>query len=133
MAAQVGAQYLERPHGGRGILLGGVECVALAKLFIIGAGVVGTNAVLIAIGMKADVTVTAAGPASLQAIKERFGGDVRTVASIPETIDAQCRAADLVVATALIPGAAVQGCDCAVGHRESRTDKAQRRYVTSSY
>jgi alanine dehydrogenase len=105
MAAQVGAQYLERPYGGRGILLGGVEGVAPAKVFIVGAGIVGTNAALIAIGMKADVMVTAAGPASLQVIKGRFGRDVRTVASTPETIDAQCREADLVVATALIPGA----------------------------
>jgi alanine dehydrogenase len=106
MAAQVGAQYLERPYGGRGILLGGVAGVAPAKVFVVGAGVVGTNAVLIAIGMKADVTVTAAGPASLRAMMERFGGDVRTIASTPETIDAQCREADLVIATALVPGAA---------------------------
>jgi alanine dehydrogenase len=106
MATQVGAQYLERPYGGRGILLGGVEGVAPAKVFIIGAGVVGVNAALIAIGMKADVTVTAASPASLQAMTERFGGDVCTVASTPETIDAQCRDADVVIATALIPGAA---------------------------
>ena len=106
MAAQVGAQYLERPQGGRGILLGGVEGVAPAKVFVIGAGVVGTNAALIAIGMKADVTVTASRPASLQAIAERFGQDVRTVASNPQTIDAECREADLVIAAALVPGAA---------------------------
>jgi alanine dehydrogenase len=105
MAAQVGAQYLERPYGGRGILLGGVEGVAPAKVFVIGAGVVGTHAALIAIGMKADVTVTAASPASLRAIKERFGEEVCTVASTPESIDAQCREADLVIATALVPGA----------------------------
>ena len=105
MAAQIGAQYLERPHGGRGILLGGVEGVAPAKVFVIGAGVVGTNAALIAIGMKADVTVTATSPRSLRAITERFGTDVHTIASTPETIDAQCREADLVIATALIPGA----------------------------
>jgi len=106
MATQIGAQYLERPHGGRGILLGGVEGVAPAKVFVIGAGIVGTNAALIAIGMKADVTVTAAGSASLQAIKERFGSDVRTVASTPEKIGAQCNEADLVIATALVPGGA---------------------------
>jgi alanine dehydrogenase len=106
MAAQVGAQFLERPHGGRGILLGGVEGVAPAKVFIIGAGVVGTNAALIAIGMKADVTVTAAGPDSLRAVTKRFGQALQTVTSTPETIDGQCSEADLVIATALVPGAA---------------------------
>ena len=106
MAVQVGAQYLERPYGGRGILLGGAEGVTPAKVFIIGAGVVGTNAALIAIGMKADVTVTAAGPASLRAVTQRFGQGARTIASTPETIAAQCRGADLVIATALVPGAA---------------------------
>ncbi len=106
MATQVGAHYLERPYGGRGILLGGVEGVAQAKVFVIGAGVVGTNAALIAIGMQAEVTVTAASSTALRAVTERFGRDVRTVASTPETIDAQCREADLVIATALVPGAA---------------------------
>lgn len=106
MAPQVGAQYLERPHGGRGILLGGVEGVAPAKVFVIGAGIVGTNATLIATGMKADVTVTASKPASLKSVTERFGNAVRTVISTSHTIDEQCRQADLVIATALIPGAA---------------------------
>lgn len=106
MAVQVGAQYLERPYGGRGILLGGVEGVPPAKVFVIGAGVVGTNAALIAIGMKADVTITAASPTSLQTINKRFGRDIRTVTSTPEAIDAQCREADLVITTALVPGAA---------------------------
>ena len=59
MAAQVGAQYLERPHGGRGILLGGVPGVDPAEVVIFGAGVVGSNAALIAAGMQANVTVTA--------------------------------------------------------------------------
>jgi len=106
MAAQVGAQYLERPHGGRGILLGGVAGVAPGKVFIIGSGVVGTNAALIAIGMKADVTVTTSRPASLQAMTERFGPAVHTVLSTAQAIEQQCRQADLVIATALVPGAA---------------------------
>jgi alanine dehydrogenase len=106
MATQVGAQFLERPHGGRGILLGGVAGVAPAKVFIIGAGVVATNAALIAIGMRADVTVAATRPASLQAVAERFGPDVHTVKSTPQTVDALCREADLVIAGALVPGAA---------------------------
>lgn len=105
MAAQVGAQYLERPNGGRGILLGGVEGVEPATVFIVGAGVVGGNAALIALGMKADVTLTATRPASLQAIKDRLGQNVRTVLSNEQTIAEHCRRADLVIATALVPGA----------------------------
>ena len=62
MAAQVGAQYLERPHGGRGVLLGGVPGVPPAKVVIIGAGMVGSNAALVAAGMGADVTITAPRP-----------------------------------------------------------------------
>lgn len=106
MTAQVGAQYLERPYGGRGILLGGVEGVPPAKVFIIGAGVVGMNAALIALGMKADVTVTATRQASLKAVSDRLGPQIQTVLSSPQAIDAACRQADLVIATALVPGAA---------------------------
>ena len=106
MAAQVGAQYLERPHGGRGILLGGVPGVAPATVIVIGAGTVGRNAALIAAGMGADVTVTARSPDSLRGIAAEFGARVRTVISTQETIEALCRQADLVIATALVPGAA---------------------------
>jgi len=106
MAAQVGAQFLERPRGGRGILLGGVTGVAPAKVFIIGAGTVGSNAALIAVGMKADVTVSASRPASLQAMTLQFGETVHTVLSSAQAIDAECRQADLVIATALVPGGA---------------------------
>jgi alanine dehydrogenase len=106
MASQVGAQFLERPHGGRGILLGGVPGVAPAQVLVIGAGVAGTNATLIAAGMGADVTVTAPRPESLRAIAERFGSGVRTVVSTRDALEALCRSADLIVATALVPGAA---------------------------
>jgi alanine dehydrogenase len=105
MAAQVGAQFLERPHGGRGILLGGVPGVPPAEVLVIGAGSVGGNAALIASGMGADVTVTATRPDSLRRIAEQFGGRVRTMASTRDVIAALCRRADLVVAAALIPGA----------------------------
>ncbi len=106
MAAQVGAQFLERPHGSRGVLLGGVPGVAPAQAVVIGAGAVGANAALIAAGMGADVTVTAPSPDSLRAVAERFGPRVRTVTSTRETVEALCRTADLVVAAALVPGAA---------------------------
>ena len=104
MAAQVGAHYLERPHGGRGVLLGGVPGVEPASVLVIGAGAVGGNAALIAAGMQADVTVTARRAESLKAVAH-LGGRVRTVVSTNEVIEALCRQADLVIATALIPGA----------------------------
>jgi alanine dehydrogenase len=105
MAAQVGAHYLERPQGGRGVLLGGVPGVEPAKVVVIGAGAVGSNAALIAAGMQADVTVTARSPGSMTNIAAQLGGRVRTVVSTPDAIEALCRQADLVIATALIPGA----------------------------
>jgi alanine dehydrogenase len=104
MAAQVGAHYLERPQGGRGVLLGGVPGVEPANVVVIGAGTVGGNAALIAAGMQADVTVTARSAETLKAVTH-LGGRVRAVVSTNETIEALCRQADLVIATALIPGA----------------------------
>jgi len=106
MAAQVGAQYLERPSGGRGILLGGVPGVAPADLLVIGAGTVGGNAALIAAGMGAVVTVIAPDPDMLRPIAARFGTGVRTLVSTPDTVDTMCRRADLVIGAALVPGAA---------------------------
>lgn len=105
MAAQVGAHYLERPQSGRGVLLGGVSGVEPAKVVVIGVGVVGSNAALIAAGMQADVTVTARNPDSMTSMAAQFGGRVRTVVSTPSAIEMLCREADLVIATALIPGA----------------------------
>ena len=106
MAAQVGAQYLERPHGGRGILLGGVPGVEPADVLVIGAGSVGGNAALIAAGMGADVTVAARHPDSLRQIAVQFGARVRTVVSTPDTVETLCRRADVVIAAALVAGAA---------------------------
>ena len=106
MAAQVGAQFLERPHGGRGVLLGGVPGVVPADVVVIGAGTVGSNAAMIAAGMGASVTVTARSPDTLRNIAAQFGSRVRTVVSTRETIEGLCRQADLVIATALVPGAA---------------------------
>jgi alanine dehydrogenase len=105
MSAQVGAQYLERPHGGRGVLLGGVRGVDPAKVVVIGAGIVGSNAALIAAGMQADVTVTARSRDALQAVRSRLGAAVQIAESTPDVIERLCREADLVVASALIAGA----------------------------
>jgi alanine dehydrogenase len=104
MAPQVGAHHLERPHGGRGVLLGGVPGVEPANVLVIGAGEVGGNAAVIAAGMQADVTVMARSAESLKAVA-RLGGRVRTAVSTNEAIEALCRQADLVIATALVPGA----------------------------
>lgn len=106
LAPQIGAHYLERKQGGRGILLGGVSGVAPAKVLVIGAGTVGGNAALIATGMAADVTVTARNPDSLQRIAVQCGSRLRTVTSTPAAIAALCEESDLVICTALVPGAA---------------------------
>lgn len=103
MAAQVGAQYLERPYGGRGILLGGVGGVEPAKVLVIGAGIVGSNAALIATGMQGNVTITSRGTDAMTAIAERCR--VQTVKSTEVAIDKLCRDADLVIASALVAGA----------------------------
>jgi alanine dehydrogenase len=106
MAPQIGAHYLERPHGGRGVLLGGVPGVPPASVLIIGAGVAGSNAALVASGMAAKVTVAARSQSSLQRVAKQFGTRVATAVSTPETLDALCRQSDLVIAAALVPGAA---------------------------
>lgn len=105
LAPQVGAHHLERPQGGRGVLLGGVEGVPPAKVLIIGTGVVGLNAALIAAGMKAEV-ILAARPDSLETAARRFGREARVIPSTPKTIESACTEADLVIGAALVPGAA---------------------------
>jgi alanine dehydrogenase len=106
MAPQIGAHYLQRPYGGRGVLLGGVPDVPPGEVLIIGAGVAGSNAALIAAGMAAKVTVTARSQGSLQRIATQFGSRITIAVSTPETLEALCRQADLVIAAALVPGAA---------------------------
>jgi alanine dehydrogenase len=106
LAPQIGAHYLERPQGGRGILLGGVPGVAPAKVLIIGAGNVGSNAASIAAGMQAEVTVAARSAESLRRIEAQLGARVNTAASSRDAIQDLCRAADLVICAALVPGAA---------------------------
>jgi len=105
MAPQVGASCLEKEHGGRGVLIGGVPGVPAADVLILGGGTVGSHAALIAVGMGADVTVVDRNPDVLRRIAAQFGTGVRTVFSIRETLETLCRRADLVIATVLIPGA----------------------------
>jgi alanine dehydrogenase len=106
MAIHVGAFYLQKSNGGRGVLLSGVPGVPPADVVIIGGGVVGTNAAKIAAGMGADVTILEASPDRMRELDDIFFGRVKTVASNPETLERGCRRADLLVGAVLIPGAA---------------------------
>jgi len=105
MSVQVGAQYLERPNGGRGILLGGVPGVAPGNVVILGGGIVGTNAAKIAIGMGAHVTIIDRSLNRLRELDDIFHGQVVTLASNAWTIGENLKTADLVVGAVLIPGA----------------------------
>src|ERR1041385_2956678 len=106
MAPQAGARCLEKEMGGRGMLLGGTPGVAPADVLILGGGVAGSNAALIALGMGAQVSVVDRSPDVLRRIAAQFHGRVRTIFSAPDTVETLCRRADLVIATVLIPGAA---------------------------
>ena len=106
MAVQVGAQYLEAPNGGRGVLLGGVPGVAPANIVILGGGVVGTNAAKIAVGMGAHVTIIDRNLNRLRELDDIFNGQVVTLASNVFTIGETLKHADLVIGAVLIPGAA---------------------------
>jgi alanine dehydrogenase len=105
MAVQAGAFLLEKPHGGKGILLGGVPGVAPGKVAIIGGGVVGTHAAMIALGMGADVTVLDRNPEVLAALWKQFGPALKTEFSTHDAIERHVARADLVVGGVLIPGA----------------------------
>jgi alanine dehydrogenase len=105
MSVQIGAQYLEAPNGGRGVLLGGVPGVAPANVVILGGGVVGHNAATIAAGMGADVTIIDRNLDRLRQLTDIYGPRVKTLASNPWTIRESLRHADLVVGAVLIPGA----------------------------
>jgi alanine dehydrogenase len=106
MAIQVGATYLEKMNGGRGILLGGVPGVPAARVVIIGGGVVGTNAAKIAVGMGAQVTIIDNNLDRLRELDDIFLSKVSTLASSAYMIHDAIAEADLIVGAVLIPGAA---------------------------
>jgi alanine dehydrogenase len=106
MSIQVGASYLEKEKGGRGILLGGVPGVPPARVTIIGGGIVGINAAKIALGMGADTTIIDINLNRLRELDDIFNGQVRTLASNSYSIAKSCTEADLVIGGVLIPGAA---------------------------
>jgi alanine dehydrogenase len=105
MSVQVGASYLEKERGGRGVLLGGVPGVPPAQVTIIGAGIVGTNAAKIALGMGAIVTLIDLNLNRLREIDDIFNGRVYTLASNSYSIAKSTAHADLVIGGVLIPGA----------------------------
>lgn len=106
MAIQVGATYLEKINGGRGVLLGGVPGVAPARVTIIGGGVVGTNACKMAVGMGASVIIIDRDLERLRYLDDIFGSRIRTLASNPYTIAESVTSSDLVIGGVLVPGAA---------------------------
>jgi alanine dehydrogenase len=105
IATQAGAFMLEKPLGGRGILLGGVPGVAAATVLVIGGGVVGMNAALIAIGMQADVFVFDRNIDRLRELEVAFGGRASTVYSSTLAVEEMLPQADLVIGSVLIHGA----------------------------
>ena len=106
MSVQVGATFLEKERGGRGVLLGGVPGVPPANVCIIGGGIVGTNAAKIALGMGAKVTLVDLNLNRLRELDDIFGGRVFTLASNSYNVAHATREADLVIGGVLIPGAA---------------------------
>ncbi|MTI80948.1 MAG: alanine dehydrogenase [Firmicutes bacterium] len=105
MSVQVGAQFLEKPKGGMGILLGGVPGVPPAEVVIIGGGIVGTNAAKMAIGLGAQVTIVDLSADRLRYLDDIFGGRIKTVKSNSFNIAEAVKHADLLVGAVLIPGA----------------------------
>lgn len=106
MSIQVGATALEKSHGGRGMLLGGVPGVAPAKVVILGGGVSGTHAAEMAIGMRADVTIFDRSIKRLAELDAQFQGKVKTAFSTSAAVEEAVIGADLVIGAVLIPGAA---------------------------
>lgn len=105
MSIQVGATYLEKTHGGRGILMGGIPGVMPANVVVIGGGVVGTNAAKVALGMGADVTIIDLNVDRLRYLDDVLDNRVHTLASSKSNIAQAVRQADLVIGSVLIPGA----------------------------
>ncbi|MBW2060338.1 MAG: alanine dehydrogenase [Deltaproteobacteria bacterium] len=105
IAPQVGAHYLEKIHGGRGVLLGGVPGVEKGRVTVIGGGVVGANATKIAVGLGADVYVLDVNPRRLAALDDIFGNAIATVMANHENIARLVSVSDLVIGAVLIPGA----------------------------
>jgi alanine dehydrogenase len=105
LSVQAGAHHLEKTQGGRGILLGGIAGVKAGKVCIVGAGVVGLNALQMAVGLGAQVTILDINMATLRQINQRYGNQVQTLFASSEAIAHAVKEADLVIGAVLIPGA----------------------------
>ena len=111
MATQVGAHYLQKTQGGKGILLSGVPGVERGKVTIVGGGNVGTNAAKMAIGLGADVTILDISADRLRQLDDIFGNLIKTLMSNPYNIANSVAQADLVIGVVLIPGAKGLSCN----------------------
>lgn len=105
MATQIGAHFLERAQGGRGVLLGGVPGVLPGHVVVVGGGTVGTHAATIAVGMGARVTILDISAPRLRQLDVQFGGSVQTLMSSPHNLAEAAADADLLVGGVLVPGA----------------------------
>jgi len=105
MAVQVGANYLQKDKGGKGVLMSGVPGVKRARVCILGAGIAGTNAAMIAVGMGAQVTMLDVNMERLKYLDEIFKNSISTLYSNPVNVAETVREADLVIGTVLVPGA----------------------------
>jgi alanine dehydrogenase len=104
MAVQVAAHYLERPSGGRGVLISGASGIAPARVVVLGAGVVGSNAARVATGIGAEVAVLSRSPGPLQRLQAELGPRVRTSVYSPADIERELQEADAVIGSAMVPG-----------------------------
>lgn len=105
MSVQEGARFLEKPQGGKGILLGGVPGVKPAKVLVLGGGVVGHNAALMAAGLGADVTITDISLPRLRYLSDTMPQNIKTLYSSAHNIEQELPTTDLVIGAVLIPGA----------------------------
>ncbi|MEZ4598168.1 MAG: alanine dehydrogenase [Syntrophotaleaceae bacterium] len=105
MSVQIGAHYLQKENGGRGVLLAGAPGVRPGKVVVLGAGSVGSNAVRIAVGMGADVTVLDIDPTRLALLDDHYGNHILTLIANSQNIEDEVRRADLVVGAVLVAGA----------------------------
>ena len=105
MSVQIGAQYLEKIHGGRGVLLGGVPGTEPGKVVVLGAGAVGSSAIRIAVGMGAQVTVINLDVERLRYLDDQYQGRIITRAASSAAIEEAVCSADLVIGAVLVPGA----------------------------
>lgn len=104
MSVQVGAHFLQKEHGGKGVLLAGAPGVRPGRVVVLGAGTVGSNAVRIAVGMGADVTVLDIDPSRLALLDDHYGNHILTLISNSQNIEDEVSRADLLIGAVLVPG-----------------------------